>query len=889
MLIDLADERHHLGYENVRGSMFWGKAIIRNGEPVALLSLAAHSLDVAAVFRILVSQAVFRKRLEAAAGVDLTEEQLDRLAVLSLLHDAGKANLGFQDKILVDGAPKVGHIAPLNGLVAHFGRELAAALCADELSRWFEDGEKGLTGFLVASWSHHGEPMRLDSSCLTGPENRRSWWERNGERDPLQAMRELIDVARQRFPEAFGKDGKQIPAGACLQHRFAGLVMLADWLGSHQAHFPIDRSEDFDSLKAASRIVRSVGLDVSGSRQIVRAQPADFSARFGFEQMQPLQRAVAGMGTGSEESRLLIGEAETGSGKTEAALCRFFDLFAAGEVDSLYFALPTRVAARELYQRVRRYIERVFSDPMERPSVVLAVPGYSLIDGVPSERVLPESGVQWIDSQESLRRERAWAAEHPKRFLAAPIAVGTIDQALLSSLRVKHAHLRSVCLDRSLLVVDEVHASDIYMRQLLRCLLEHHLGVGGHAFLLSATLGSAARSELVAGLKKAYVPAFDEACQTPYPAITDGKGGTKGTTGEKRASRKLVRLEAITAMREPSAIVPTIQEALKAGCRVLVVLNTVSRAQELFRAAEQPELIGQAAMFRCNGVAAPHHGRFAPCDRELLDAVVSSRLGKGSEAGPVLLIGTQTLEQSLDIDADLLITDLCPIDVLLQRIGRLHRHARSRPAGYEVARCLVMVPDDDNLEELLSENGIPSQAAGRCGLGSVYEDMRVLHLTLKLIRGTPEIIIPDHNRMLVESGTHPERLAALSGSKMRQHGSRVEGANIAQATAANFAALYNIYEKEFNTFSFGEIENKIVRTRLGLDTLQLPLDKVVDSPFGAPLDQVVIPGHMAPSQAGTKFEKVLVDHADNVLITLTVGNRKYNYSRFGLEVADGSQ
>ncbi len=192
----------------------------------------------------------------------------------------------------------------------------------------------------------------------------------------------------------------------------------------------------------------------------------------------------------------MILEAETGSGKTEAALARFLALLAAGEVDGLYFALPTRVAARELYGRVLRMVENTFADPNCRPPVLLAVPGYARLDGVDAKTLLPGPETRWEDDATRALQERAWAAERPKRFLAATVAVGTLDQALLSVLQVPHAHLRSVCLDRQLLVVDEVHASDPYMRQLLTQLLAHHLGGGGHALLLSATLGAAARTDL---------------------------------------------------------------------------------------------------------------------------------------------------------------------------------------------------------------------------------------------------------------------------------------------------------------------------------------------------------------------------------------------------------
>ena len=165
---------------------------------------------------------------------------------------------------------------------------------------------------------------------------------------------------------------------------------------------------------------------------------------------------------------------------------------------------------------------------------------------------------------------------------------------------------------------------------------------------------------------------------------------------------------------------------------MLVVLNTVDRAIRMFRAVESSSALDGAWLFRCRGQACPHHGRFAPEDRAVLDKATSVRMGKGTPPGPVLLIGTQTLEQSLDIDADLLITDLAPSDVLLQRVGRLHRHNRTRPPGYENARCVVLVPDR-SLETGLDSRGEVSGDFKRIGYGSVYEDLRSLEMTYRTL------------------------------------------------------------------------------------------------------------------------------------------------------------
>lgn len=851
-------------------------------------SLSQHSVDVAATFAALVELPVIRRKLEASASIKLEEPQFQRLAVIALFHDVGKANLGFQDKVFDPKAPRAGHVRELAPLFdePNLCEAFATALDLESLETWF-DPPDAIEGFLLASWSHHGAPVSFQPGNQTGNYYlaKTRWWRSDGTRDPMRAVTELVQNAKLIFPEAFVSHIPPIPTTPALQHRFAGLVMLADWLGSHQSFFPLGRRTEVSfSRGAARRALVSVGLDARASQYELAQRPATFQERFGFEP-RPLQVAIDGQLTTSSESRLLIAESETGSGKTEAALARFFKLFAASEVDSLYFALPTRVAARELYLRILKYLEKAFPVLDNRPAAVLAVPGYARVDNVPIENLLPDDKTRWHDDPNQHREEKQWAAEHPKRFLAATVAVGTIDQALLSALQTKHAHLRSVCLDRSLLVVDEVHASDAYMRRLLNGLLAHHVGLGGHAILLSATLGDTARTEFLksCGCETIQPQNYVNACAAPYPAFTHLAGIPQpvGPTDERQA--KHVHFDLRPWLQQPEKLLPELVEALENGARVLIVLNTVGRAIALQRALEQYPNISTDWLFRCNGVACPHHGRFSPSDRELLDHAVSMRWGKNTPAGPIVLIGTQTLEQSLDIDADWLITDLCPADVLLQRVGRLHRHVRVRSIGFEQPRCTVLTPDCASLEGLLDAKGEAQGEAKKSGLGSVYEDLRTLELTRRLLAECTNVVIPHDNRRLVEGATHPEQLASLPGERWAKHGQKVDGVTLSKEIAAFYAATE--YDKPFGEFTFNELNEK-ARSRLGLDNLRIPLVAVVPGPFGADVSEIIIPGHLAPKTRGEETAEIVRQETDGMV--LGYGERHYRYSRYGLERLDES-
>ncbi|MGD8854425.1 MAG: CRISPR-associated helicase Cas3', partial [Gammaproteobacteria bacterium] len=684
-------KRQWEGFVRQEGA-FWGK--FKSDETTtAYLPLAAHCLDVALCFRAFCEIAGLRRSVTRAANRELSPQSLDRLAVLCLLHDLGKANLGFQRKVFDPKAPRAGHVRELAPIFACEAYDLdlynkaMVALDAEQVAGWFTD-EQSAYSYFMAAFSHHGRPLAFSGPRPGNFRQMKQWWQADGDHDPMAAIAELMETARRAFPRAFERGGEPLPAAPQFHHRFAGLAMLADWLGSHPHWFPIEpvaiEARLEADLGAIPRLLRAVGLD----RSAYRLHTESFAERFAFAP-RPLQTLIDDLDPNDDAHRLLIAESETGSGKTEAAMHWFGKLFASGRVDSLYFALPTRVAARELYRRMVATIERWFPESDTRPVTVLAVPGYAEVDGLPLERRLPDSDEanRWTEDEDQRRNERHWAAEHPKRFLAATIAVGTVDQALLSAVQTAHAHLRSVCLDRALLVVDEVHASDSYMSRLLQHLLRHHLSVGGQAMLLSATLGSVARQmyAAAAGCCDARPLPLDEAIAVPFPALTDAAGtlitATDGRPAATSAERtgKAVKFEPLPIAREPEQIIGQLIDALRRSARVLVVTNTVDRANRLLRAAEAHAGFAPDWLFRTRGVACPHHGRFAPADRTLLDAAVSERLGMNSAAGPLLLIGTQTLEQSLDIDADLLVTDLAPADVLLQRVGRLHRHERPRP------------------------------------------------------------------------------------------------------------------------------------------------------------------------------------------------------------------
>jgi CRISPR-associated endonuclease/helicase Cas3 len=844
---------------------FWGKL---SSDLKFQLSLTDHCVDVACVFRALCDLPAIRRSL----GIDATT--MDRLAVFALLHDLGKCNTGFQARRDPNAKDIAGHVKETAALLydTTLGPMASEALGLEEMCPWFAAPEADLPRLLLAAVFHHGKPAYKDEIGQSNEIGRlkRHWLPRD-DINPFDGLKELAKAARRAFPNAFKHAAPPIEVSTELEHRFAGLVMLADWLGSHrESFFPFEHEGDRIewSRRQAEKALLAVGLDVSAAHTRVEHGNPTFGDTFGIRgEPRPLQSALAC----ADLPALLIAESDTGSGKTEAALMHFLALFAAGKVDGLYFALPTRVAARELYGRVTDAMNRVFGD--DCPPVLLAVPGYTQIDGEPTN-ILP-SDIHLFNDDEQRTRDRNWVAERPKRFLAAPIAVGTIDQALFSAIQVPHAHLRAACLDRSLLVIDEVHSSDVYMRYLARRLLTRHLKAGGRALLLSATLGAAARAEYLHPSDPRPQPEpFAQAVALPYPALSAPDTPMRHLP-DPLCRNKTVRLEPLPLLKAPEDLLPRLREAVRSGQRVLVILNTVGRAIALTQLVDaDPELA--PALFTANGVRAPHHGRFARADREQMDHAVSDRMGRNSPDGAMLLIGTQTLEQSLDIDADWLLTDLCPIDVLLQRIGRLHRHDRG-PRPMPV--CTVLLPEEADFSVFLNPRG-EVRRGDLAGLGSVYEDLRILQLTCDLIATGPVIEIPRDNRRLVETATHPDRLAQLQGETWTRHAQHIEGIGGAQQSAAHAAAMP---DEHFGEFMFPSAVEEHLATRLGLSDRALSLGGSYSSPFGQTITEINIPGHLAPKQEIEQAHLVSLE-GDTLLIQAdTTGQYNYRYSRFGLE------
>ena len=867
------------------GSYAWGKF---NDETFHRLEY--HCADVAACFLELLADPVVQNRVATASGLErLDPVTRTRFAYIAYLHDFGKINAGFQFKvnrkppIQVRKPRKAGHIA--EALYCIRNHQMCEALDLGALEDW----GPGIVSLFFATLAHHGRPARPSNLTGSGPPE---LWKPAGNYDPVSAAKTLAKRGRQWFTRAFTSDGPPLPESAELAHLFCGLVTLADQIGSDPDRFPLQSRIDPDywntARSRAAIAVRRKGFARRFWRTAESSIGTSVKDLFGYDLPRSAQRAVQ---EAPLESKLLILESETGSGKTEAAILRFAALWKAGLVDGLYFALPTRAAAKQLHRRVSRALERLFPKHAT-VETVLAIPGYLKAGDYIGQYAADEKfTVHWEDHPDDEVRLARWAAESSRKFLSAPAAVGTIDQVLLAGLKVKWSHFRAASVARSLLVIDEVHASSNYMGTLLRNVLHAHLDIGGHALIMSATLGATARDKFLHRSARITPLNFTEANAYPYPVLTLSRDISKAPEClaiNSCSAPKSVAVNTTEHLEDPSAIAEIAAKAAKAGARVLVIRNTVGGAQSVFDAILSKGY--QDLIMRESGQPTLHHSRFSVEDRKLLDHVVERELGrKASRAGGKIIIGTQTLEQSLDIDTDFLISDLCPMDVLLQRIGRLHRHSHNnRPPRYRNPKCLVLVPES-GLESGLS-GGLLKHGLGASTYGGVYENIVGLESTRRAIRELSPLIVPSMCRDLVERATHLDYLDQLArdlGPKWKDHLNNIVGRSSAERQIAQLHMLKRT-EPFDERFTFGKSEDETyLRTRLGDDGFRVKLKSPSRGPFKENVTTFNLPAHLFRLPNREELSKDILESATLECIAesdflLTVGDYQFTYGCRGI-------
>lgn len=703
------------------------------GTSAAWHPLLCHLLDVAAVALQLWKGALpdsTRAAMSAAAG--LSASHAGRFfAFWAGLHDIGKASPGFQSL-------DEGHRARLRAAGLNFpprSCRLHGLLTADAMTHYLtsDDETRGQRAVVRALASaiggHHGAfPGARELLDLTPRDRGDDTWEA-ARLSLIEDLAHLLDVTEPVPSDLSGRD-----------HRFfmflAGLVSVADWIGSAERWFPFEAYPDdphtyfSDARQKAARAIDAIGWSCWQPSE----EDLEFTDFFGFERPNAMQQQVLSLAPQSGRGELVIIEAPMGEGKTEAALY-LVDRWNRTQAErGCYVAMPTQATANAMFDRFREdYLSKRYPDQWVDLQLVH---GHAALSAAYQQ--LREIGQVWDQEDDEEEPGGAVVASewfgYRNRGLLGPFGVGTVDQALLAAMQASHSFVRLFGLAGKAVIFDEVHAFDTYTSTLLDRLLSWLGALGCPVVLLSATLPPSRRRSLLQAYAGEDAPQPD----VPYPRLVRvSEQRTDAATWDSDSKR----VEVGWTDPDPNALAEVLSTALSGGGCAAVICNTVRRAQDVFGSLRE-RLSGQIEVDL-------FHARFPFNERDRREKRAIERFGKGDANRPerAVLVATQVIEQSLDLDFDIMVSEVAPVDLLLQRSGRMHRHDRQRPPGLESPRLLLMQAERN-------EDGVPQFGDSKW----IYGDELLLKTWIAL-RDRDHFRVPDDVEDLIcevyERNTEP--------------------------------------------------------------------------------------------------------------------------------------
>ena len=657
---------------------------------------------------------------------------------LVALHDLGKADPVFQNK-----APDLGEALKANGFLFNapdkkFRHEARSAEWICNHLKTLGWGGYAIQTIISAIRGHHGNFNSRETYDEDDFESQNAQW--FPLRDEIaNILREVLNV--QDFTLA------EFENNSVSGLRLSGLIVLSDWIASNHELFcfpdidiEFDKSTDLSpkeyfalAQREANRAVQRIALGEKPQREVV-STPEFLSLFPNIPSLRSSQIELEKLCLSGLPPGLLILEAPMGEGKTEGAFYIAEHWRRTAGKSGAYIGLPTMATSNQMHGRYEKFLSDTHPE-QQKPRLIHGM-AWLLDDDAPTPDKL-EIGNKDTDDLMEAADSLDWF-RNSKRALIAPEGVGTVDQALRAGLNVKHGFLRLFGLANRVLVVDEAHSYDEFMSTILEKLLEWCRTLEIPVILLSATLSLRQKTKLI----YAYGSTLPETsvkpeCE-PYPLITFAPlNASVSTVVEVKASSKprTVELKFHSGMLGNSEATArlALSEVENGGC-LCVLVNTVREAQEVFRhlktltkdSSDKPELM----IF---------HSRFRAEVRQEIEKKVVNLFGKGEDAKRpkrIILVGTQVIEQSLDISFDAMITQIAPIDLILQRSGRLHRHEQDRPAIHLKPILHILAPSPET----------PSVFGGT---GIVYQ-LEPLLRTSSLLEECVQFTLPADFRPLIE-------------------------------------------------------------------------------------------------------------------------------------------
>lgn len=645
------------------------------------LPLWMHLRDTAEIMELLVRRWL-PESVKRETGLD--EEELLCLArFFGYCHDIGKSIIAFQS-IIMEFLPEAKQRLERRTALKcrkqdrkHTPHARASEVILIELGCPY--------GIASIAGAHHGKPQQesiVDRQLESWtenyyPEGEETFWRGCWNELAEWMLKDCGFGEMEELPEL------TIPAEILL----TGLLTMADWIASNTEYFPLIPVEELGCEawypERAERAWEKLELPAPWDAQSSVADAKEFAERFGFSP-NAVQKVTVDVANEMESPGILILEAPMGTGKTEAALAAAEILASRFEEGGIFFGLPTQATANGIFPRLLQWAE---NQPDGMPKSIRLAHGMAELNEQYlrlQEKVVPVED-DWEDDREQ-KENRVMVHQWfrgSKQALLANVVIGTVDQLLMAALKQKHVMLRHLGLAGKVVIVDECHAYDAYMNRYLDRVLEWLGCYRVPVILLSATLPARRRAELVEAYcgRKSPDAVWKTSCGYPLLTWTDG-GEVRQSIIRGMKSSRSVEIKTLTTGTLPEFLRGKLSQGGCAG----VIVNTVKKAQELTEElrAELPEK--EVWLF---------HSQFLMPDRAKREERLMKRVGKHSTAAMrdgLIVVGTQVLEQSLDLDFDVLATEICPMDLLLQRIGRLHRHERIRPESLMQACCAFWIP-----------------------------------------------------------------------------------------------------------------------------------------------------------------------------------------------------
>ena len=811
----------------------WAK--VAKGKPyVAYHLLPYHCLDVAAVGKILLEKNPFLlKQLFGLSGIEETTLKTILLFFLAL-HDLGKFSESFQ-YVMPDLFKKLQDKAKSQKQPysrKNFGHDsigfllwkdrLFKQIIEQMIDKYGRVGDENdwwdlLKWFMEASNGHHGLPVKQSNKRLA------DYFDNADQQAAFEFVEDITNlfslekVFRIDLDKDYERLYKQLPKASWA---FTGFYVLCDWIGSDEKIFKYQSQEQTlqqywqnTALKTAEEAIGETGIlpCKSNCELDPLAELLDLPEN---AQLTPLQTLIHDIPL-LDKPQLFIIEDETGAGKTEAGLILLNRLMAKRLGNGFYLALPTMATADGIYPRVQKAYDNLYLSD-EKPSLVLSHSSAKLSDKF-TETII--SSAHAISEQtygdDAMSRCQEWLADNRKKSLLAHVGVGTIDQAFLAVLKVKYQSLRLIGLVGKVLVIDEAHAYDAYMGKELEVLLRVHAALGGSAIVMSATLSFSTRQKLTdAFLKGIGSEALELEKKYSYPLLTHIADGYKKELAFARKQGNNKKDVRIKFMHSDQEIDQLIMQNLEMGLCVCWIRNSVKDARQTFK------------RLKSNGLKVElFHARFTIADRLDVQGRILNTFGKKGgfeQRKGRLVIATQVVEQSLDLDFDVMITDLAPIDLMLQRAGRMHRHIRDKIGNFKTdgddergaATLYIHTPEYTDSPQTDWFSAFFPNAK------KVYENHARLWLGLKQLNQLPKHTLPENIRDLIENvyGQDSEIPKELEKSDINAYGNQSSQRTIGEFNTIDYEIGYTMDGQNWE-------EDLKMPTRLGEETLILTLVK----------------------------------------------------------------